>query len=1072
MNLFTVRVALISTVSSFSLLGLPDEAAAGCAPSATNGDDMIVCNILIVPDPVLPPVDLLSGNDQVRVESGTYSGGITGGAGTKVVAFLGGTIANYTNTVGTSAIVFETGSTSNLVDGIRTGAGADSLTVRAGSIGGAVNQGDGADTFLISGGTVSGVVSQGNGIDTFTMTAGQIQSLAQGDNRDIFLMTGGTILGFFEDGDVATMSGGTIGRVDMKLDNNIFNLSDGAIRGNLVTGFGNDIITMSGGSVGGNISVSGGADVVTITGGSVGGDVRLSTGTDVFTWSGGGAIEGVVDLGPDDDRAILRDLTSVNLAATDLIDGGQGDDTIFLGGILRSFLNASIVANFETLIKDGSGTWSLSGSLRDIARAEVREGTLILTGDNSAYPGQMIVRSPGTLEGRAQTLTLQVANAGLVRFNQPDFGIYNGQISGAGAVEKTGTGTTVFTTDQTYTGGTTITEGTLRLGNGSPSGMIAENVVTDGTLSFARPDIVSFPGVISGSGNLSQIGTGTVILTSDNTYSGGTLVQRGTLAVGGPSSRSAALSGGGSVLIASNATLGGYGSITGPVTNNGTLAVADALVAFASNPGGDFTINGTLSNGNLVQIGGAKTGNRLLVDGYVGNNGIIGLNTFLGTDDSPSDRLVVRGGSATGSTTLAISNLGGPGAQTNGNGILVVDAVAGARTDQRAFSLSGPVAAGAYEYFLFRGGVTRGANDNWYLRNTVVAPPPAVPGEPPLPPPTPAPDSPPLPSPSPGSQPVPLFRVEVPVYSVVPVMARELVLSSLGTFHERQGDQTILNGQGTVRVGWGRIIGESRRQDWSGPAAPKFDGNIWGLQTGLDLYGVDHPDGARDKFGAFFGYARAHGEVSGFALGSPSLPVGSLETESYSVGAYWTHLGASGWYVDTVLMGSRMSADPRSLRGVNVELEGRALTASVEAGYPMTLGGGIIVEPQAQIIWQSASFDSARDPYSTIAIDPGSGVKARLGARIKGSFASGEMVVEPYLKANFWHDFAAKSLIGFDPATALPVRTEGSSLEIGGGAVAKLSSHLSIWATGSYTAGLGDDRLQSVRGDLGLRVTW
>ncbi len=56
------------------------------------------------------------------------------------------------------------------------------------------------------------------------------------------------------------MTGGSIGRVDMKLDNNVFEMSGGTIINNLVTGFGRDTITLSGGIVGGNVSVSGGDD--------------------------------------------------------------------------------------------------------------------------------------------------------------------------------------------------------------------------------------------------------------------------------------------------------------------------------------------------------------------------------------------------------------------------------------------------------------------------------------------------------------------------------------------------------------------------------------------------------------------------------------------------------------------------------------------------------------------------------------------------------------------------------------------------------------------------------------------
>lgn len=91
------------------------------------------------------------------------------------------------------------------------------------------------------------------------------------------------------------------------------------------------------------------------------------------------------------------------------------------------------------------------------------------------------------------------------------------------------------------------------------------------------------------------------------------------------------------------------------------------------------------------------------------------LNTYLGDDSSPSDRLVITG-SATGQSLLGIVNAGGPGAPTTGDGILVVDAVTGATTMADSFRLGGRVAEGSYEYSLYRGGETNG--DSWYLRST------------------------------------------------------------------------------------------------------------------------------------------------------------------------------------------------------------------------------------------------------------------------------------------------------------------------------------------------------------------
>ena len=59
----------------------------------------------------------------------------------------------------------------------------------------------------------------------------------------------------------------------------------------------------------------------------------------------------------------------------------------------------------------------------------------------------------------------------------------------------------------------------------------------------------------------------------------------------------------------------------------------------------------------------------------------LALNTFLAGDDSPSDRLVINGGTATGNTGIVVTNAGGPGAVTAGDGILVVDTTNGGTTD-------------------------------------------------------------------------------------------------------------------------------------------------------------------------------------------------------------------------------------------------------------------------------------------------------------------------------------------------------------------------------------------------------
>src|SRR5690606_29546418 len=127
----------------------------------------------------------------------------------------------------------------------------------------------------------------------------------------------------------------------------------------------------------------------------------------------------------------------------------------------------------------------------------------------------------------------------------------SGVIGGTGPLEKTGTGTLTLTGAATHVGGTTVSAGTLQLGDGGTSGSIAGNVVNGARLAVNRSDALTVAGVVSGSGVLSQIGTGTTVLTGENTYTGGTTIAAGTLQLGDG---------------------GATGSVAGNVVNDAALA--------------------------------------------------------------------------------------------------------------------------------------------------------------------------------------------------------------------------------------------------------------------------------------------------------------------------------------------------------------------------------------------------------------------------------------------------------------------------------------------------------------------
>jgi hypothetical protein len=110
----------------------------------------------------------------------------------------------------------------------------------------------------------------------------------------------------------------------------------------------------------------------------------------------------------------------------------------------------------------------------------------------------------------------------------------------------------------------------------------------------------------------------------------------------------------------------------------------------------------------------------LRIDGpYLGENGVLLMNTEIAGDDAPSDRLTVSGSTIRGFTTLRISNIDGLGASTIKNGILLVNAIEGATSQAGSFGLSGPIEVGPYAYYLFKGGVTAGSEESWFLRNSL-----------------------------------------------------------------------------------------------------------------------------------------------------------------------------------------------------------------------------------------------------------------------------------------------------------------------------------------------------------------
>ena len=181
---------------------------------------------------------------------------------------------------------------------------------------------------------------------------------------------------------------------------------------------------------------------------------------------------------------------------------------------------------------------------------------------NTANP----VLSGGTIvlnNGASTSVPISIASSGGVIQN-PSSGTatLSGALTGSGGLTFTGTGTTVLTGTNTYQGGTTIASGTIQGTTTSLQGSITNK----GKLVFDQANAGTFSGTIAGSGAVVVQNAGTVVLSGNNSYTGGTTVSGGTLSVAGT-----APTGTGDVMISSPATMMGTGSITGNVVVSGTL---------------------------------------------------------------------------------------------------------------------------------------------------------------------------------------------------------------------------------------------------------------------------------------------------------------------------------------------------------------------------------------------------------------------------------------------------------------------------------------------------------------------
>ncbi|PUL14578.1 fibronectin-binding autotransporter adhesin ShdA [Salmonella enterica subsp. enterica serovar Dublin] len=192
------------------------------------------------------------------------------------------------------------------------------------------------------------------------------------------------------------------------------------------------------------------------------------------------------------------------LAAKDAASLGTGDVTIAE--------NATLALSQGTLDNNVTGGGQIVKSGSD---------ELIVTGDNTYSGGTTITGGTLTADHADSLGTGAVANSGVLQVGE---GELENTLSGSGSLVKTGTGELTLSGDNTYSGGTTIADGTLTADHADSLGTGA--IANSGVLQVGEGELEN---TLSGSGSLVKTGTGELTLSGDNSYSGATTITDGTL---------------------------------------------------------------------------------------------------------------------------------------------------------------------------------------------------------------------------------------------------------------------------------------------------------------------------------------------------------------------------------------------------------------------------------------------------------------------------------------------------------------------------------------------------------------
>ena len=395
----------------------------------------------------------------------------------------------------------------------------------------------------------------------------------------------------------------------------------------------------------------------TISGGTLGntsGGLITLANNPGEAWGGNFAFAGPNDLNLGTGNVALSAARTVTLTSNNLT----------VAGAVSGAFSLTVSGGAGTLILNGANTYSggtvIDGGLLEFGSTSDIPGTgsITVSGTGGIVGGLVVAGAYNTVTGwlgsskivasssgalailgtSTETITMTNYSYASLSLGASGAATYSGNLTPSGSIYRlgggggtlnftpamtsgslavVGPGTVILTANDTFSGTTTISGGTLQLGDGqSNNGSLSSNITDSASsmLTFANPNAETYSGIVSGSGSVTKTGTGTLMLTGSNTYTGGTTIASGTLQLGDGLSNN---------------------GVIGTATNNATLIFA--------NPNPQTYINAVSGTGNVIMLGP----NLFLFDGQ---------NIYTGSTTISSGTLQLGNGTTQPGATLNYSS--------------------------------------------------------------------------------------------------------------------------------------------------------------------------------------------------------------------------------------------------------------------------------------------------------------------------------------------------------------------------------------------------------------------------------